>query len=128
MTLRSAYFADWKGGPTVLLWGDAIGMRELGAFLRSELPSSALGEFCEAVDGRKIAVKRVSDERDIGMRSTSDGLEWKLRPDWARDFAEKVEVLASAASGHQYLDCCVTDNITVEVSTGEYPESLHPDC
>ena len=29
MTLRSGYFADWGGNPTVLLWGDAAGMRDL---------------------------------------------------------------------------------------------------
>jgi hypothetical protein len=131
MPLRSAYFADWKtspSSPTVLLWGDAIGMRELVDFLRSEWPSSTLARFCEAVDGRKITVKAVSDKRDTGMHFASDGLEWKLRSDLARDFADKVEVLASSTSGHQYLDCYyVTDGITVEVSIGEYPDSLHSD-
>ena len=128
MTLRSAYFADWKGSPTVLLWGDAIGMRELRDFLRSSWPSSnalALERFCEAVDARKITVKAVSDKRDTGMHFARDGLEWRLRPDLAEDFAEKVDVLASSASGHQYLDSYSND-ITVEVSIGEYPESLHP--
>ena len=97
-------------------------------FLRSEWPSSTLARFCEAVDGRKITVKAVSDKRDTGMHFASDGLEWKLRSDLARDFADKVEVLASSTSGHQYLDCYyVTDGITVEVSIGEYPDSLHSD-
>jgi hypothetical protein len=131
MTLRSAYFEDWKtspNSPTLLLWGDAIGMRELVDFLRSEWPSSTLARFCEAVDGRKITVKAVSDKRDTGMHFASDGLEWKLQSDLARDFADKVEVLASSTSGHQYLDgYYVTDDITVEVSIGEYPDSLHPD-
>jgi hypothetical protein len=35
-------------------------------------------------------------------------------------------VLASCVAGHQYLDAYDGD-IAVEVSTGEYPESLHPD-
>lgn len=128
MTLRSAYFADWEDSPTVLLWGDAIGMRELVDFLRSERPSSTFAAFCEAVDGRKITVKTVSDKRDTGMHFADGGLEWKLRSVEAQDFADKVDVLASCTSGHQYLDCYATDDITVEVSIGEYPESLHPGC
>jgi hypothetical protein len=125
MTLRSAYFADWKSSPTVLLWGDAIGMRDLRDFLRSNWPPSTLASFCEAVDGRKITVKPVSNECDTGMHLAGDGLEWKLRSELAASFSDKVEVLASAISGHQYLDCYV-DDITIEVSIGEYPDNLHP--
>src|ERR1700736_5949707 len=57
MTLRSAYFADWKGSPTVLLWGDATGMRELRDFLRGAwaAPNAlALEAICDAVDAREI--------------------------------------------------------------------------
>ena len=128
MTLRSAYFADWKGR-TVLLWGDATGMRELRDFLRSAWPTlnaPKLDGFCDAVDGRKITVMAVSDQRDTGIFFTGDGLEWRLQPDLAEDFAEKVDVLASCVAGHQYLNAYNCD-INVEVSTGEYPESLHPD-
>jgi hypothetical protein len=128
MTLRSAYFADWKGSPTVLFWGDAIGMRELRDFLRSDWPSSnalALAKFCEAVDARKIIVKAVSDKRDTGMHFARNDLGWRLRSDLAEDFADKVDVLASSISGHQYLDSYSND-ITVEVSIGEYPDGLHP--
>ena len=81
-------------------------MRELRDFLRSEWPSSnalALARFCEAVDARKIIVKAVSDERDTGMHFARDDLEWRLRSDLAEDFADKVDVLASSISGHQYL-------------------------
>ena len=95
MTLRSAYFADWKGKPTVLLWGDAIGMRELADFLRSE---RTFATFCEAVDGREIIVKMVCDKRDSGMHFAGVGLEWLLRSVEAQDFADKVDVLASSAS------------------------------
>jgi hypothetical protein len=129
MTLRSAYFSDWKNSSTVLLWGDAAGMRELRDFLHSACPGSNAPKFdgfCEAVDGRKITIIAVSDRRDTGMFLAGDGLEWRLRPDLADDFAEKVDVLASSAAGHQYLDAYSSD-IVVEVSTGEYPERLHPD-
>ena len=129
MTLRSAYFADWKGGPSVLFWGDALGMRDLRDFLRSaRLASNApsLDRFCRAIDGRKITIIAASDQRDTGMYFVRDCLEWRLRTDMAEDFADKVDVLASGGAGHQYLDGYNCD-IAVEVSTGEYPESLHPD-
>jgi hypothetical protein len=128
MTLRSAYFADWKGN-TVLFWGDAMGMRALRDVLRSVRPASNAPEldgFCDAVDGRKITVIAVSEQRDTGIFFAGDGLEWRLQPDLAGAFAEKVAMLASCAAGHQYLDAYNCD-INVEVSTGEYPDSLHPD-
>ena len=129
MALRSAYFGRWKGSPTVLLWGDAEGMRELRDFLRSARNVSSgltLQQLCVAVDNRTIAVKAVSDRRDTGMRLVQNGLEWRLRPDLADEFAEKVGQLVSSTAGHQYLDA-YGSNIVVEVSTGEYPESLHPE-
>jgi len=104
-------------------------MRELRDFLRSAWPASnalKLDRFCEAVDGRMITVIAVPDQRDTGIFFAGDGLEWRLRPDLAVDFAEKVDVLASCVAGHQYLGAYSSD-IAVEVSTGEYPESLHPD-
>ncbi|SIN88006.1 hypothetical protein SAMN05443247_00416 [Bradyrhizobium erythrophlei] len=103
-------------------------MRELRDFLRSDWPSSnalALAKFCEAVDARKIIVKAVSDKRDTGMHFARNDLGWRLRSDLAEDFADKVDVLASSISGHQYLDSYSND-ITVEVSIGEYPDGLHP--
>ncbi|WP_426525550.1 hypothetical protein [Bradyrhizobium sp. McL0615] len=130
MALRSAYFVDWKGSSTILLWGDATGMRELRDFLRGAraAPNAPTFErFCEAVDGRTVSVRAVSDQRDTGMRLARDGLEWRLRSDLAEDFAEKVDVLAASVAGHQYLGHYPgDDDITVEVSIGEYPETLRP--
>ena len=128
MTLRSAYFSDWRGSPTVLFWGDAVGMRELLNFLRSPLTASSersLEAFCISVDGRRITVRAVSDERDAGMRLAQTGLEWRLHPDLAEDFAHKVDQLTSTDAGHQYLDASGNE-VAVEVSIGEYPEALNP--
>jgi len=33
------------------------------------------------------------------MGFVRNGLEWRLRPDLAEDFAEKIDVLASSVSG-----------------------------
>lgn len=128
MTLRSAYSPTLNGGPTVLLWGDAAGLSALSDFLRKMLIACgavALGGFCEPADGRTITVKMRANRRDTGMRLSHEDLEWTLRPQVADDFAELVGALAaSGKSGHQYLTCGVTDEITVMVSHGEYPENL----
>jgi hypothetical protein len=128
MTLRSAYFRDWKGGPTVLFWGDANGLRGLRDWLRSVSAPDALAfeALCTSVDGKKIRIKAVPDEGDAGMRFGCNDLEWSLQPALAEDFADKLDVLASSVSRHQYLDARGND-IAVEVSIGEYPETLHPD-
>lgn len=76
MTLRSAYFRSWKGGPTVLFWGDAVGMRQLRDWLRSVTAPDVLAfeSLCASVDGNEIAIKVVAHERDAGMRFGRDGL------------------------------------------------------
>jgi hypothetical protein len=128
MSLRSAYFDDWKWDKTVLLWGDAVGMNELRDFLRGVGRNSnadSLDGFCKAVDGRTITVKVVKDRSATGMRLVSDRLEWRLQPELAVEFAEKVDVLSSQV-GHQYLDS-YNHEIAVEVSAGEYSADLHPD-
>jgi hypothetical protein len=130
MTLQSAYFDNWGGDSAVLIWGDAAGMRDLTDFLRNihiiSAPSK-LSTFCKSVDGKEITVRMVSDRYDSGMRVNREKLDWALRPQEADDFAEKVSVLISSPPGHQYLECSATETITVIVSTGEYPASLHPD-
>jgi hypothetical protein len=130
MALRSAYSATFNGGPTVLLWGDTAGLRALGDFLRKLLVvpgAMTLGAFCEAVDGKPVSVRMRANRRETGMRLNHQGLEWTLRPQSADDFAELVSALASSGkSGHQYLTCGVTDEITVMVSLGEYPHDLRP--
>jgi len=130
MALRSVYSPTLNGGPTVLLWGDAAGLCALSEFLRKMLiaPSAmTLGDFCEPVDGRTITVRMRANRRDTGMRLSHEDLEWTLRPHVADDFSELVGDLAALGkSGHQYLSCGVTDEITVLVSLGEYPENLRP--
>lgn len=128
MALKSAYFRSWKGGPTVLFWGDADDIRQLQGWLRSIGASDALTlkAFCTSVDGNEITSEVVAREEDAGMRLGSKGLEWSVQPALAGDFAEMLDGLASGASGHQYLDARGND-VAVEVSVGEYPETLHPD-
>src|SRR5256885_9378417 len=103
MNLRSAYFSDWKGSPTVLFWGNSKGLLDLRDLLRDPTSQSkALGDICEAVDGRKVSVRVVADRRDTGVHLRSDGMEWRLRLEDAEDFADKLDGLASSSvAAHQ---------------------------
>jgi len=130
MSLQSAYFRNFNGGPKVLLWGDRDGMHALSGFLRKLLITPApatLSGICTAVDRKTITVRMRANRRDTGMRPNGGGLEWTLRLQSADDFAELIDALASSRDpGHQYLTCGVSDEIIVMVSRGEYPETLRP--
>lgn len=108
--------------------GRRDGVRRLEDFLRTlwRPPSApAFEDFCIPVDGNKITIRAVSIERDAGMRHGRDGLEWCLQSALAEEFADRIATLVLSASGHQYLDAR-GNGIAVEVSTGEYPETFHP--
>jgi hypothetical protein len=126
--LRSAYFNDFSSGPTVLLWGDATGMRKLCDFLRRmRTPAAALSlsDLCNSVDGRDVTVKIGANS--AGVRVDQRTVEWTIHPAMIEDFVAKIEVLGSSGRGHQYLERGVPNEIPVTVSIGEYPDSLHPD-
>jgi hypothetical protein len=79
-------------------------LRDLLQQVRTDSSQLSLDGFCESVDDQKITAQLVADGHDTGMRFVHDCLEWRLRPDLAEEFAEKVDVLASVAAGHQYLE------------------------
>jgi hypothetical protein len=125
MPLRSAYFDDFKGDPTLLLWGDVAGMRELHIFL-TMLTTGGSGSLSTiAVDRRQIAVKVAKG--DAGIRIEEDSIQWNIDPAMIESFAEKVQVLALRMNGHQYLEHGGPDEIPVTVSVGECPDNLHPE-
>lgn len=128
MALQSAYFDNFKGGPSVLIWGDAAGLRNLIDVLRMSATGSApLSQFCQAVDGREIVLERIPESSS--MRSTDRGFEWGVSPKDATRFGNLIDALASSGrAGHQYLEpeFCNADALAVIVSMGEYPDDLRP--
>ena len=129
MMLQSAHFEqDFKGGPKVLLRGDAKGMCGLRDFLRQLRTVGApltLTGLCEAADAKKIIAVPVTDRSGSGMYVRKDRLEWRLDPTAAEEFAEMVDALTNVGDGHHYLEC-PGDEVGVMVSTGEYPANLRP--
>ena len=130
--LRHAFFPEFKGNATFLLWGgqeDMTVLRE--AFTRvangeRELFLSTLPAV-RSVDGSAITIHSVS--RGSGFRrAAAHGLsDWALDQETALDFADKVAVLEMTASaGHQYLEASPRDDAMVMVAAGEYPDDLAP--
>lgn len=120
MPIRSKYFEDFKGDPTVLLWGDAPDLRELSAALRN-IGANVSIPISIATDGKTVILKSGSS---LGITSTDMGFEWELSEGDAGAFADKIEALLDAPTGHQYLDVLQQNAIAVIVSKGEYPEAI----
>jgi hypothetical protein len=127
-----AFFADFKGGPTLLLWGDNADMPKLSEFLRRharaprQINFDEL-DFCSAA-GQTVVVAPKEGSSGGVRRVVGDesAFEWELSASEARKFADMVDVLATPSRrGHQYLDYPNSpQGITVMVSCGEYPADL----
>jgi hypothetical protein len=130
--LRYAFFADFKGGPKLLMWGNKSGMTALSRFLREmateprEVEFSELG-FC-ATSGDRVVVVPYEGPCSTLRKTSGDQriFRWELDKSQAERFAELVDVLAVSAHGHQYLepDRPTTGAVTAMVSIGEYPDDL----
>jgi hypothetical protein len=63
--------------------------------------------------------------RGMRVRESDREFCWSLLPAEARDFADKIDVLAKAGGpGHHYLDAGTKDDCVVMVSIGEYDKLL----
>lgn len=129
MTLRSAYFPDFKGGPTLLFWGDAKAMSDFSDFFRDagKRPADriALAAISEAVDGNEIFLQRSSSP--LGLTKTASGFDWILDTEALEVFSDLVAMLATSSHpSHQYLDDRKGRGITAMVSRDEYPDNFRP--
>jgi hypothetical protein len=130
--LRYAFFADFKGGPKLLMWGDQSGMTALSRFLRESATAPRELEFAElgfcAASGDRVMVLPYKGPYSTLRKTSGDHriFLWELDKSQAGRFAELVDVLAISALGHQYLeaDSPTPGAVTVMVSIGEYPDDL----
>jgi hypothetical protein len=130
--LRYAFIAKFKGGPKLPLWGDKDDMGKLGGFLRTmaaaprEVQFSKLGFCAPAGDHVIVSPQRGSVGGLKRIPGEQKSFRWELDPSDALQFAELVDVLAASSHGHQYLEPLRASRgeITVMVSSGEYPDGL----
>jgi hypothetical protein len=123
--VRLGYFEDFKGDNTLLLDGDADGLGELARILGA----LAVGErhvvsvhslpFVSAENQVELHAHR--SPRDIGVSKTVDGFQWRRSPEGWAAVVEQILAVREQGRCHQYLDA-PSDDVTVMVSSGEYPE------
>lgn len=114
---------DTTTGPTILMWGDGLDLRELAALLRMFAANVDRLALCDAgftsQTGHQITIQLAHGAPGMQMSGSSEQLDWLISPAAALRFANLVEHLASQAKGHQYLDG--EHGHTVMVSLNEYP-------
>ncbi len=107
MMLQSGYFDNFKGGPTLLIWGDAAGLRMLAEVLRTPPAERlALDRWCKAVDGKPVFI--LKDRRSSMVPFGDAHFVWRIRPEDATDYADKIEAtISTGRPGHQYLEAAI---------------------
>ena len=128
--LRVAAIEDFKGADTVLVWGDAHGVRQLHAALL-ELASGEKESFTVGAGAGSATLSiTVEDRAGFGTsRLDSDPadpgrLHWTCSRSVADNTAWLVAALDAAAHGHQYVDVSGPLAAQLIFSKGEYPEEM----
>jgi hypothetical protein len=125
VSIRVAYFEEFKGGTTLLIVADVEGLSQLA----STLESVAMHEG-QRVDiavtpsvATKCTLQAECAPESIGVVLKGSGVLWVHdRTDWL-DFAKHIRELAQTPVGHTYVDGPYSD-IHVMISIGEGYEKL----
>lgn len=122
MPLRVGFFRDFKTRDTLLLDGDRDALRQLADTCRRvahDGSTIALHDlpFVEVHHGLRIIA--IVGPRHSGATVNGVDIHWERSKSGWLDTVEKLEALAGAAVGHQYLDA-IKDLTQVMASSGEY--------
>jgi hypothetical protein len=122
--IHLGYFEQFKESHTLLMEGDAEGLRHLAERLRTlaigfadHVQIDALS-FVETHHGVRLTAKRARRDCVSRVSASSKDFTWEHTDAGWREAADKVDVLVGCAEGHQYLDA--EGQVVVEVSKGEY--------
>ena len=121
------YFANFKRSDTLLMEGDADGLRELARVLRllqSGRGSAAVIQvdalpFVQSHHGVRLTAKRSLRDLVTRAEASSHSFTWERTETGWQDAADKLEVLVRCSEGHHYFDTA-QDELMVEVAKGEY--------
>lgn len=123
--LRAAFFPNFKGSNTLLIWGDNSDMVRL---------SDGLLEICwgerpvfQIVGGRGLSALQVRAGRGDRMSRISgseDTLEWVCSPEVLKDCLGLIEPLLTSAMGHRYVDTQGGLADRAMIAVNEYPDDF----
>jgi transcriptional regulator with XRE-family HTH domain len=131
--LRFGFFNEFKGDPTLLFFGSRHALRALIDVLLSLRDQETIrlehdSRFI-SLGGTEVAVSLTDEPQSMVKCHTAGryGFAWRLTKKDIIAFVEKIKPLAANSQPcHQYLDGQLGD-MTVMVSSGEYPDTLYPD-
>ena len=125
--LRVGYFEAFHyDDPALVLWGDEAGLDALASLLVAlgEDESTVLTDQPWVQVRGDLRVTVALSREPLGLvreRETPSAFCWTLSRDLAREFVEKVHVVAEANhAGHHYLETDTNEAAVVMVSKGEY--------
>jgi hypothetical protein len=125
--------------PMILMLGEAEDCRALGGVLRRfarEGGYVVFGDlgFCRTIGTDLVltaapglpGVQRRDGASDNSAARHRGSFVWRVPPDLAKAFADRLDDLAEAArvAGSEALDCGTEDGIAVKVSRGEYTDDF----
>jgi hypothetical protein len=119
--LRAGVFDDFKGGTTLLLWGDGEGMARLFSGL-SALANGKSGELI--VDGPGAPLRVCMNHLGSStLRQSGDGFHWECSAGTLKLARDLTGPLLTTPAGHQFLD---VDGLAAQViiARDEYPADL----
>lgn len=126
--LRFGVFDGFKGGKTLLFWGQDEGLTRL-ALLLGEFAEGAKSEvtldreaWVESVHGNALVLK-LADATDLSAQSSLTIVASRSGFERAAELALSL-VGPSCLAGHQYLEDALGAPMQVIVSKGEYPEDF----
>ena len=122
--IHIGFFKDFQSSDTLLIDGDAEGLRSLANALRQLATSGGIGvvdlralPFVELHHGLQVLASCVSTDAGASFQD-SGVVAWARSAAGWKEAADKIDALCVHSSGHQYLDDA--SDITVQASTGEY--------
>jgi hypothetical protein len=118
--VQAGVFENFKGGTTLLVWGDRDGMASLLAGF-SSLRDGSRNEFGVDGPGADLTV-HVTSERSSELTAEGRRLRWGCSRETAALAADLTEPLLHEA-GHQRLDVIGLAGQVI-IACDEYPENL----
>ena len=123
--LRAAFFRDFKGADTFLIWGDNRGVRTLRAGLREVHQGRRASLRIEGALGLSGLTLRVAPGDGLSEISEAESdVIWLCSPDVLMSVLESVEILGAVSHGHQFAEVRGGLASQVLISVNEYPETF----
>lgn len=125
--LRAAFFRDFKGSDTLLIWGEHSDISFLhNEFYRMQQETSS-GFLIEGGPRLTSLQVRLKSGRGVSMAvGTHEALVWSCSLDVITEYIDLVAALLTSTAAHQYVDARGGLADQIMISVNEYPDDFRP--